>query len=86
MRVNSEGEHLISPEGLGQRLFECVRQEVEARIVAAGREGEPVTLVGYRVVDQAADERDRAGCCDPVEIPPPGDERTEGDVEGRDGF
>ena len=82
----SEGEYLISPSGLGERLFECVRQEVEARIVAAGEEGEPVALAGFTVVDQHVDDRNRVGSSGLVEIVPPRDERTDGDVEGRDGL
>lgn len=82
----SEGEYLISPEGLGERLFECVRQEVEARILAAGEDGELVALVEYRVIDRCFDDRTRVDCSDPVEGPPPRDERTDGDMEDRDGF
>lgn len=82
----SEGEYLVSPEGLGERLFECVRQEVEARILAAGEDEEFVTLVEYRVIDRCSDDRHRVDCSAPVEIPPPRDERTEGDMEDRDGF
>ena len=82
----SEGEYLISPKGLGERLVECVRQEVEARIVVDGEDGEPVTLTEYRMVDPCVDDRTQGEVSDPAEIPPPRDERTDGDVEDRDGF
>jgi hypothetical protein len=82
----SEGEYTISPDGLGERLFECVRQEVEARIVGAGEDGEPVALVEFRAIDQHVDDRSRVGPSDAVEIPPPRREKTDGDVEDRDGL
>lgn len=82
----SEGEYLISPEGLGERLFECVRQEVEARIVVDGEDGEPVTLIEYRAIDPCVEDRNQVESSDPVEIPPPREERTDGDVEDRNGF
>lgn len=81
----SEGEYSVSPEGLGESLFACVRQEVEARIVIAD-DGEPVTLVEYTVVDRCLDDRSQDDFSDPGEGCPPRNERTDGDVEDRDGL
>jgi len=78
-----EGEYPVAPRGLGRRLFRCLREEINARVVVEQDPdgGEVARIISFTLVGRSFGDDDPGT----VVGPPPPKRRTRASRGRRDG-